>query len=85
MTAKNKVGEPPEEGSEEIHEGGDDELQDIDTEAYNQLSHDLDEISNCLDALEQKNDNLHKEIYKLLEESKQIRCEIKECASSSAP
>ncbi|PRD22729.1 UNVERIFIED_CONTAM: C9orf16 [Trichonephila clavipes] len=45
---------------------------------YMQLNQELDEINNCLDALEKKNDNLHEELYKLLEENRQIRSEIKE-------
>lgn len=51
--------------------------------AYLQLSQELDEINNCLDALEKKNDNLHEELFKLLEESKQIRSELKEANSSA--
>ncbi|GFW10131.1 uncharacterized protein TNCV_2569151 [Trichonephila clavipes] len=83
MTAAGKSGEPPEENIEQsvppIEELN---LQDSDVEAYMQLNQELDEINNCLDALEKKNDNLHEELYKLLEENRQIRSEIKEVNSS---
>ncbi|GFS32171.1 hypothetical protein NPIL_396381 [Nephila pilipes] len=83
MTATGRSGEPPEENTEQsippIEELN---LQDSEAEAYMQLSQELDEINNCLDALEKKNDNLHEELYKLLEENKKIRSEIKEVNSS---
>ena len=82
MTATNKINEPEDSESEELY-SYEENLQDTDMEAYIQLNKALDEISNCLDALEQKNDSLHAEITKLLEESRQIRSEIKKSESSS--
>ncbi|GIZ04087.1 uncharacterized protein CEXT_207561 [Caerostris extrusa] len=84
MTANGNSKEPQEENSEEpvpsIEELN---LQDTDVEVYLQLNQELDEINNCLDALEKKNDFLHEELYKLLEESKQIRSELKEVNSTA--
>ncbi|GBN06394.1 hypothetical protein AVEN_236637-1 [Araneus ventricosus] len=84
MTANNKPGEPPEENNEQSLPPIEDmNLQDADIEAYMQLNQELDEINNCLDALEKKNDSLHEELFKLLEESRQIRSELKDANSAA--
>ncbi|KAG8199405.1 hypothetical protein JTE90_000273 [Oedothorax gibbosus] len=85
MTAKERSGEPSEEGPDEnLPQIEDINIQDTDVEAYVQLSKELDEINNCLDALEKKNDNLHDELFKLLEENRQIRSELKESSTTDS-
>ncbi|XP_015905680.1 UPF0184 protein [Parasteatoda tepidariorum] len=79
---KKESDEPPEENIIDNVPIEELSLQDVDLEAYQQLSNELDEINNCLDALERKNDSLNEELFKLLEESKQIRSELQEAASN---
>lgn len=77
MTASNKIRDPEDSEKDQRSSDQEDNIALADMDAYIQLNKELDEISNFLDALEEKNDSLHAEITKLLEESKQIRHEIK--------
>ncbi|KAF8796674.1 UPF0184 protein-like [Argiope bruennichi] len=85
MTATKKLGEPPEENSEQSLPPIEDiNSQDADIEDYLELDQEFDKINKCLDALEKKNDSLHEELFKLLEESRQIRSELKDANSGAS-
>ena len=74
--------EPPfdsEEGMEEAAEGEnvtEEDLTEDEIAEFSVLNRQLDQLDHALDAIEQKNDNIHDKLKELLEESKQARLEI---------
>merc|ERR1712218_441045 len=75
--------EPPIEAQEEmedegIHEGDveEEELNEDEAAEFSLLNRQLDQLDQALDAIEEKNDDIHTKLRELLEESKQARKEI---------
>merc|ERR1711892_182910 len=61
------------EGSNEVAE---DELTEDEIAEFSVLNRQLDQLDQVLDAMEEKNDNIHDKLKELLEESRQARLEI---------
>ena len=75
--------EPPldsEEGMEAANADNEDlveeELTEDEIEEFSVLNRQLDQLDKALDAIEEKNDNIHDKLKELLEESRQARLEI---------
>merc|ERR1712011_78372 len=73
--------EPPMQGPEEVedegmHQGEEDELNEDEAAEFSLLNRQLDQLDQALDAIEEKNDDIHSKLKELLEESKQARKEI---------
>jgi len=73
--------EPPMQGTEEVedegmHQGEEDELNEDEAAEFSLLNRQLDQLDQALDAIEEKNDDIHSKLKELLEESKQARKEI---------
>lgn len=75
--------EPPldsEEGMEAATADNEDlveeELTEDEIEEFSVLNRQLDQLDKALDAIEEKNDNIHDKLKELLEESRQARLEI---------
>ena len=69
---------------EELPEGAEMEEDDLDEEEltedeaaeFSLLNEQLDQLDKALDAMEQKNDDIHNQLRDLLEDSKQARLEL---------
>ena len=69
-----------EEGMEAANADNEDlveeELTEDEIEEFSVLNRQLDQLDKALDAIEEKNDNIHDKLKELLEESRQARLEI---------
>merc|ERR1711892_932836 len=61
------------EGNNEVAE---EELTEDEIAEFSVLNRQLDQLDKVLDAMEEKNDNIHDKLKELLEESRQARLEI---------
>ncbi|CAH0558072.1 unnamed protein product [Brassicogethes aeneus] len=60
----------------QVESENEEELEDISPDEFERLDSTMDELNSALDAIEQKNDNIHAQLLQLLHANREVRQQL---------